>query len=70
MFSEFLERADDGIQIVSPQQLRERTGLSLPTIWRMRRRGDLPPPIRLSPGRIGWRADVIAAWLAARPVCQ
>ena len=41
-------------------------GLSLATLWRLRRRGDLPEPIRLSPGCVGWRSSDIEAWLSAR----
>jgi prophage regulatory protein len=53
-------------RLISPRQLRDITGLSDPTIWRMRRRGDLPQPIQLSPGRVAWRADVINNWLETR----
>ena len=52
--------------IVSPRQLMEFTGLSAATIWRMRKRGDLPNPIQLSPGRVGWRSEQIHTWLNAR----
>lgn len=53
-------------RILSPRQLIEITGLSPATIWRMRRRGELPDPVRLSPGRVGWSEDVIARWLTER----
>jgi prophage regulatory protein len=46
--------------------LQERLGLSEATILRMRRRGQFPQPIRLSPGRVGWRERDIVAWLDAR----
>lgn len=51
---------------VSPRQLQESTGLSEATLWRLRQRGDLPEPVRLSPGRVAWPEPVIAAWLARR----
>lgn len=51
---------------VSPAQLVASTGLSDATLWRMRRRGDLPEPVRLSPGRVAWPESVIRAWLDAR----
>jgi prophage regulatory protein len=54
-------------RILRPRDLSARIGLSLSTLWRLRRRGDLPEPIRLSPGCVGWRASDIDAWLAARP---
>lgn len=53
-------------RILSPRQLVELTGLSPATIWRMRRRGDLPDPIRLSPGRVGWREADIERWIEQR----
>lgn len=53
-------------QIIRPRELANRIGLSLATIWRLRQRGDLPEPLRLSPGCVGWRASDIQAWLASR----
>ena len=43
-----------------------RLGLSGTTIWRMRRRGEFPQPVRLSPGCIGWRERDVEAWIAQR----
>ena len=54
------------LSILSPKQLVEIIGLSSATLWRMRQRGELPEPIKLSPGRVGWRASDIEAWLASR----
>jgi predicted DNA-binding transcriptional regulator AlpA len=53
-------------RILSPQQLCELLGVSLATIWRMRRRNEIPHPIRLSPGRVGWPEAEIATFLASR----
>lgn len=36
------------------------------TAWRLVRAGELPKPIRISRGRIGWRHSDIAAWQAQR----
>jgi len=41
---------DASNRIIRPRELAERIGLSLASIWRLRRRGDPPEPIRLSPG--------------------
>ena len=57
-------------QYISPRLLKERLGLSEATLWRMRRRGELPEPVHLSPGRVGWRERDIVAWLDARAVGQ
>ena len=51
---------------ISPRQLQAATGLSEATLWRLRRRGELPEPVRLSPGRVAWPEPVITAWLASR----
>ena len=51
---------------ISPRQLQELTGLSEPTLWRLRKRGELPEPIRLSPGRVAWPESVIRSWLEGR----
>lgn len=59
-----LDPSSDGF--LSPKGLRDYTTLSLATLWRMRRRGELPEPVRLSPGRVGWRRSVIDLWLATR----
>jgi len=53
-------------RFLRPRALADFTGLSLATLWRMRRRGDLPEPVRLSPGAVGWRASVIEQWLRDR----
>ena len=53
-------------RILRPRELADRIGLSLATLWRLRRRGDLPEPIRLSPGCVGWRLSDIERWLEKR----
>ena len=53
-------------RILSTKQLSQLINLSESTLWRMRQRGQLPQPIRVSPGRVGWRESDIVAWLATR----
>lgn len=53
-------------RILRPRQVADRFGVSLPTLWRWRRDGQLPEVIRLSPGCVGWRTSDIDAWVAAR----
>jgi prophage regulatory protein len=53
-------------RIISPQELSKLTGLSQATIWRLRFRGEFPNPIRLSPGRVGYRSVDIEAWIEGR----
>jgi predicted DNA-binding transcriptional regulator AlpA len=45
----------------------EAIGISRTTHWRMVRAGLLPPPVRLSPGRVGRPESEIAAYLANCP---
>ena len=58
--------SQSGDRILRPRELANHVGLSLATVWRLRRRGDLPEPIRLSPGCVGWRSSVVDAWLQTR----
>jgi hypothetical protein len=34
---------------------------------RMVAREEFPPPVTLSPGRVGWRLSTIKEWIASRP---
>jgi len=51
---------------LSVREVAALLGVAEVTIWRMKRRGILPPATRLSPHRIGWSEEAIAAYLAAR----
>jgi prophage regulatory protein len=52
--------------IVAPRHLPDAAGISTTTAWRLRKRGLFPAPVRLSPGRVGWRKSDIDRWLAER----
>ena len=52
--------------VLSRLQVANILGVSLPTLWRMVNRRALPRPIRISPGRVGWRASTVRDWLADR----
>ena len=54
-------------QILRVADLQARLGLSRTTIWRLRRAGEFPQPIRLSANTVGWPAHLIDEWLTARP---
>ena len=43
-----------------------RVGLSATTIWRQRRRGQFPDPVRISPGCVAWREADVESWIASR----
>lgn len=53
-------------QIIRAKGLRAATGLSLPTIYRMVKRGEFPAQIRLSTQAVGWDSRDIETWLNGR----
>jgi predicted DNA-binding transcriptional regulator AlpA len=50
------------------KQVMTITQLSRPTIYRAVLRGELPPPIRISPGRSVFFAEAVDQWLRGRPI--
>ena len=46
--------------------VRERTGLSRSTIWRLERRGAFPKHVRISANVVAWLEDEIVAWIRAK----
>lgn len=54
-------------RIIRLPELVARTGLSASSVYRSRKRGDLPQPVVLGPNAVGWRLSEVLAWLAARP---
>lgn len=57
---------DPHAEIISPRDVRLIVGIAPVTIWRLRREGKFPPPLRLTKGRIGWRRADLERWLAER----
>jgi prophage regulatory protein len=53
-------------RILRPRELAGYVGVSTSTLWRLRRTGSLPEPIRLSAHCVGWRVSVVDAWLTTR----
>ena len=47
-------------------QVRDITGLSRTTAWRLQNAGAFPQPVQLSPGRVAWRKAELDAWKASR----
>lgn len=43
--------------------VRERTGLSRSTIWRLERRGQFPQHRQISPNAVAWVEEEIARWI-------
>jgi prophage regulatory protein len=46
--------------------VRDRTGLSRSTIWRLERRGDFPRHFRIAPNVVAWVEEEVAGWIQAR----
>jgi|tagenome__1003787_1003787.scaffolds.fasta_scaffold19104226_1 prophage regulatory protein len=47
--------------------VRDRTGLSRSTIWRLERRGEFPKHRRIAPNAVGWVEQEIHDWMLAKP---
>jgi prophage regulatory protein len=46
--------------------VRDRTGLSRSTIWRLERRGEFPKQRRISVNAVGWVEQEIDDWMLTR----
>jgi prophage regulatory protein len=46
--------------------VRERTGLSRSTIWRLERHGDFPRHRRISANAVAWVEDEVAVWIQSK----
>lgn len=58
---------DAGLDRFLPwRKVHDITGLGRTTAWRLRRAGDFPHPVPISPGRVAWRERDIAAWNESR----
>jgi predicted DNA-binding transcriptional regulator AlpA len=53
-------------QFVTPFYLPYVVGFTATTAWRLRKQGLFPEPIRVSPGRVGWKRSTLEAWLNER----
>src|SRR5262245_47947247 len=46
--------------------VRERTGLSRSTIWRLERRGEFPKHRRIAPNVVAWSEHEVSRWIEER----
>ena len=56
-----------GRRVLRWDAVHERISKSRAQVWRDIRAGKFPAPITLGGNSVGWYADEIDAWLAARP---
>lgn len=53
--------------ILRKRAVRQRTGLSDTTIWRLEKAGDFPSRIQITEaGAVGWYEDEVDAWMHDR----
>ncbi len=55
------------LQIIRPKQLSEMLNLSTVTIWRMEKRGELPPRKKIGKRAVGWPFYSIKEFIESRP---
>ncbi len=47
-------------------KVKDETGLSKSTRWRLEKAGEFPPKVQLGPRAVGWRAEEIIQWCKDR----
>jgi prophage regulatory protein len=57
-------------RILTTKDVLDILTVSRSTLWRMRRRGLFPKPMRISPGRIGWRSSDFWDWVFENYECR
>jgi len=55
------------VRMLRLDSVRQVTGLSRDSIYRLAREGDFPRPRKLAGRASGWRSDEIDTWIANRP---
>jgi prophage regulatory protein len=64
------ERADFrewiNARMLRERQVKDLTGISRVTRWRLERRGEFPRKVRLTPRCVGWPESEVIAWLKER----
>ncbi|MBO6573156.1 MAG: AlpA family phage regulatory protein [Balneola sp.] len=51
------------MKVIRPKQLAKILSISTVTLWRMEKRGELPPRKRISTRAVGWLESDIEEWL-------
>ena len=64
------EADDIGERIIRPREVKELTGLSAATVYRLERLGDFPARRRIGPKCVGWLASEVKVWLQSREVVR
>lgn len=51
-------------------KVKEATGLSKSTRWRLMQAGQFPPKVQLGPRAVGWQAEAIIQWVRERCIAK
>ena len=54
-------------RVLRLKDVKEATGLSRSSIYALRKRGFLPPSVRIGPKAVGWFEDEVLDYLKSRP---
>ncbi len=54
-------------RMIPVRRVMELTGLSRPTIYRLIKKGDFPPPYKVGARASRWPERVVREWVEARP---
>ena len=57
-------------RLLRRREVEEITGMSRSSIYRLMQSGEFPPPVRIGPAAVRWRASDITGWLESRPVAR
>jgi prophage regulatory protein len=55
-----------GKRLIPTKVVMAKTSQSRTSLWRSVRNRTFPPPVRISPGRVGWLEEDVDAWIDAR----
>lgn len=53
-------------RLLSWAKVRDITGISRTTAWRLQKTGEFPLPVRLSSGRVAWPESEVIFWASSR----
>ncbi len=54
-------------RLLGCREVEKITGMSRSSIYRLKREGKFPLPVRVGPSAVRWRASDITAWLKSLP---
>ena len=60
------DQLQTALAILRRKQVEARTGLSRSAIYALMSRNEFPRPVRLTAKAVGWRSDVVDAWVQSR----